>query len=145
VTSAELARLLVEAGAVEVRADPAQWFTWSSGRRAPIYCDNRILISLPDVRARVVEALRASVAAHFPGAEAIAGTATAGIPWAAWLADRMALPMLYVRSSAKEHGRGRRVEGRPPRGERVVLIEDLISFGGSSLGAVRRSSRRGPS
>lgn len=136
-TPRELARVLFDTGAVEVRSDPREWFTWASGKRAPVYCDNRMLISDPRGRVRVVEALVASLGKRFPEAEVIAGTATAGIPWAAWLAERLELPMVYVRSSAKEHGKRRRVEGRPLRGERVVVIEDLISFGGSSLEAVR--------
>jgi len=132
----ECAKLLVAIGAVEVRSDPAQWFTWASGERAPIYCDNRIVISYPAARARIAAALAESIRHSFADAEVIAGTATAGIPHAAWVADLLELPMVYVRGSAKEHGKGRRVEGRPLRGERVALVEDAVSFGGSSLGAV---------
>lgn len=134
--AAELAALLLDEGAVEVRTDPAEWFTWASGKRAPIYCDNRLLIGSPAARARVVDALVAAIGERFASVEVIAGTATAGIPWAAWVADRLGLPMVYVRAAAKEHGRGRRVEGRPLAGERVLVVEDLISFGGSSLASV---------
>jgi orotate phosphoribosyltransferase len=136
VTAQEVARLLVRIGAVEVRTDPAQWFTWSSGRRAPAYCDNRALLGFPEERARIADALAAAIRARFADADVIAGTATAGIPHAAWVAERLALPMVYVRGSAKEYGQGRRVEGRRLRGERVALLEDTISYGGSSLGAV---------
>lgn len=131
----DCARRLLELGAVEVRTDPEQWFTWASGRRAPIYCDNRLLISYPEERSAIARALADATSEHHPDVEWIAGTATAGIPWAAWVAERLALPMVYVRGAAKEHGRGKRVEGRPPDGERVVLIEDLISLGGSAAEA----------
>ena len=120
---AECAKLLLEIGAVELRSDPKHWFTWASGRRAPIYCDNRLLISYPDQRRLVSDALADRVRRDYPDAEVIAGTATAAIPHAAWLADRMGLPMVYVRGAAKGHGRGKRVEGRPLDGERVVLLD----------------------
>jgi orotate phosphoribosyltransferase len=136
VNAREVAKLLVSIGAVEVRTDPAQWFTWSSGERAPIYCDNRIVISYPDARRRIAAGLAESIRRAFPDAQVIAGTATAGIPHAAWVADLLELPMVYVRGAAKEYGKGKLVEGRPLRGERVALIEDAVSFGGSSLAAV---------
>ncbi len=134
--AAGYARLLREAGAVEIRTDPDQWFTWASGKRAPIYCDNRLLMSYPEARAAVADGLVAAIRERFTDVEVIAGTATAGIPHAAWVAERLERPMVYVRGSAKGHGREKRVEGRPLAGERVVLIEDLISFGGSSGSAV---------
>ena len=139
----EVARLLVSIGAVEVRTDPAQWFTWASGEKAPVYCDNRVVISFPDARARIAAALATSIRAAWPDVEVIAGTATAGIPHAAWVAERLELPMVYVRGSAKEHGKGKRVEGRALRGERVALVEDAVSFGGSSLGAVEALQQEG--
>lgn len=142
-TPTECAKLLVAIGAVEVRPDPATWFTWSSGERAPIYCDNRVVISYPDARARISAALAASIRRWFPDVEVIAGTATAGIPHAAWVADLLELPMVYVRGSAKEHGKGKRVEGRALRGERVVVLEDAVSFGGSSLTAVEGVTAEG--
>ena len=132
----ECARLLLRCGAVDIRPDPADWFTWASGTRAPIYCDNRLLMGYPAERRRVADALVASIRRHHPDAEVVAGTATAGIPHAAWVAERLELPMAYVRGAAKGHGLGKRVEGRPLAGERVVLIEDLISLGGSSGDAV---------
>jgi orotate phosphoribosyltransferase len=143
VNAAECAKLLVSIGAVEVRTDPATWFTWASGERAPIYCDNRIVISYPEARARIAADLADSIRRSYPDAEVIAGTATAGIPHAAWVADLLRLPMVYVRGSAKEHGKGKRVEGRALRGERVALVEDAVSFGGSSLAAVEALSSEG--
>jgi orotate phosphoribosyltransferase len=136
VTPQAVAKLLVEVGAVEVRPDPDDWFTWSSGVRAPVYCDNRRVISFPAARARIADALADATLEHFAKAEVIAGTATAGISWAAWVAERCDLPMVYVRGEAKGHGRQRRVEGRPLSGEHVVIIEDLLSYGGSALSAV---------
>ena len=132
----DYAKLLVSIGAVEVRPDPKDWFTWSSGEKAPIYCDNRVVISYPDARRRIASGLAESIRGAFPDAQVIAGTATAGIPHAAWVADLLELPMVYVRGAAKEHGKGKLVEGRALRGERVALVEDAVSFGGSSLSAV---------
>ena len=132
----ELALELLRIGAVEVRPDPEHWFTWSSGKRAPIYCDNRLLMSDHAARSRVAKALAESIRKQFSGVQVIAGTATAGIPHAAWVADRLELPMVYVRSAPKGYGQGKRVEGRPLRGERVVVVEDLVSLGGSSATAV---------
>jgi orotate phosphoribosyltransferase len=95
-----------------------------------------VVISYPAVREGIAQGLADSIRAAWPDVEVIAGTSTAGIPHAAWVATLLDLPMVYVRGSAKEHGKGKRVEGKPLSGERVVLIEDLVSFGGSSLGAV---------
>ena len=142
-TASECAKLLVAIGAVEVRTDPNRWFTWASGERAPIYCDNRVVISHVEARKRIADALADSIRRSFPDAELIAGTATAGIPHAAWAAERLGLPMVYVRGSAKEHGKGKRVEGRALSGERVVVLEDAVSFGGSSLAAVEALQAEG--
>lgn len=139
----DVAALLLETGAVEVRTDPEKWFTWTSGKRAPIYCDNRVLVSFPSARARVADFLADEIRSGFSDAEVIAGAATGGIPHAAWVAERLELPMVYVRAAAKEHGKGRRVEGRQLSGERVVLIEDLVSFGGSSLSAAEALEEEG--
>jgi orotate phosphoribosyltransferase len=136
VSPAEVAQLLVRIGAVEVRPDPEDWFTWTSGRRAPVYCDNRILMGFPAERQRIADALVEAVRASQPDVEVIAGTATAGIPHAAWVAERMRLPMVYVRASAKRHGKQKRVEGASLSGERVVVIEDLMSTGGSAADSV---------
>lgn len=135
-TAEEVSRLLIEIGAIELRERSEDWFTWASGRRAPIYCDNRALLAFPEARARVAGALADAIRADYPSVEVVAGTATAGIPHAAWVAERLDLPMVYVRSSTKEHGKQRRVEGCKLSGQRVVLIEDLISFGGSAAAAV---------
>lgn len=135
-TPAEVGRLLVGVGAVEVRPDPQDWFTWTSGRRAPIYCDNRVLMGFPAERCAIADALVGALRANHPDVEVIAGTATAGIPHAAWVAERMGLPMVYVRGSAKGHGKQKRVEGAPLAGEPVVVIEDLMSTGGSAADSV---------
>ncbi len=139
----DYARLLIEVGAIELRTNPDQWFTWTSGERAPIYCDNRVLMSYPEARARIADGLADAIRARFPTCEVIAGTATAGIPHAAWVAERLERPMVYVRGGSKDHGRKKRVEGRPLRGERVVLVEDLISFGGSAGAALAALGEEG--
>ncbi len=126
---ADLAGCLLEVGAV--RLQPLDPFTWASGLKSPIYCDNRQLLGFPEVRNQIIEALVGASAALRP--TLIAGAATAGVPWAAMVADRMGLPMAYVRPTPKNHGMGRQVEGPMAKGHRVVLIEDLISTGMSSL------------
>jgi orotate phosphoribosyltransferase len=143
VNAVDYARLLVSIGAVELRTDRASWFTWASGERAPIYCDNRVVISHVAVREQIASGLAAAIRNSHREVEVIAGTATAGIPHAAWVADLLKLPMVYVRGSAKDHGKGKRVEGRALRGERCVLIEDLVSFGGSALAAVDALNEEG--
>ena len=128
----EFAACLLEAGAVRLR--PQEPFTWASGLKSPIYCDNRQLLGFPGHRDQIVEALAVKAKALKP--TLIAGAATAGIAWAALVADRLCLPMAYVRPEPKKHGMGRQVEGPSAGGHRVVLIEDLISTGGSSLRCV---------
>jgi orotate phosphoribosyltransferase len=125
----DLASGLLDAGAV--RLSPRSPFTWASGLKAPIYCDNRQLLGFPQLRAGIKAALAERAARFQP--TLIAGTSTAGIPWAAMVADRLGLPMAYVRPEPKTHGMGRQVEGPSAQGHRVVLIEDLISTGGSSI------------
>lgn len=119
-----------------VKLQPTDPFTWSSGLVAPIYCDNRLTIAYPPVRRRIRDGFVAAVnrASLLPAT--IAGTATAGIPHAAWLAEAVDQPMAYVRSSAKAHGTGARIEGRVEAGDEVIVVEDLISTGGSALDAV---------
>ncbi|GLH69699.1 orotate phosphoribosyltransferase [Geothrix rubra] len=131
-TPRDLAGCLLEAGAVRLR--PLEPFTWASGLKSPIYCDNRQLLGFPDPRGQVVEALAARARELKP--TLIAGAATAGIAWAALVADRLGVPMAYVRPEPKKHGMGRQVEGPDAKGHRAVLIEDLISTGGSSLRCV---------
>ncbi len=136
-TQLNLAKGLLEAGAV--RLSPKAPFTWASGLKSPIYCDNRQLLGFPQWRSAIADALAAATAALSPSL--LAGTSTAGIPWAALVADRLDLPMAYVRPEPKKHGMGRQVEGPHADGQRVVLIEDLISTGGSSLRCVAALQR----
>ena len=121
-----IAKDLLSIGAVFLR--PEQPFTWASGIKSPIYCDNRLTLSAPEVRGRVEAGL--------PGAEVLMGTSTAGIAHAAITATILGLPMGYVRSGAKDHGRGNRIEGRLEKGQKVVVVEDLISTGGSCIEVV---------
>ncbi len=126
---AALAGCLLDAGAV--RLQPADPFTWASGLKSPIYCDNRQLLGIPGMRNEIITTLTARTKELAP--TLVAGAATAGVPWAAMVADRLGLPMAYVRPTPKNHGMGRQVEGPLAKGHRVVLIEDLISTGMSSL------------
>ena len=128
----DIAACLLEVGAV--RLQPMAPFTWASGLKSPIYCDNRQLLGFPELRGQIRDALAEAAAACAP--TLIAGTSTAGIPWAALVADVLGLPMAYVRPEPKKHGMGRQVEGPHTDGHRVVLIEDLISTGGSSIKCV---------
>lgn len=116
--------------------NPGDPFTWSSGIKSPIYCDNRLTLSYPAVRKQIADGLVSMIREHFPEVDVIAGTATAGIPHAAWVSERMDLPMCYVRSKAKGHGKGNQIEGKVLPGQKVVVIEDLISTGGSCITAV---------
>lgn len=115
---------------------PEEPFTWASGIKSPIYCDNRLTLTAPDVRTDVEESLAATIREVFPGVEVLMGTATAGIAHAAITAHLMDLPMGYVRSGAKDHGRGNQIEGRLEPGQKVVVVEDLISTGGSCIDTV---------
>ncbi|MEZ4704254.1 MAG: orotate phosphoribosyltransferase [Bdellovibrionota bacterium] len=129
----EIASILLEHKAVELNPDKP--FTFSSGLSSPIYCDNRILISDPGARIRVCQAfLQMLEPLSF---DVVCGVATAGIAWASWIAQALGKPMAYVRSSSKEHGKQNQIEGRIQKGQSVVLIEDLISTGGSSLKAAQ--------
>ncbi|MGE5703433.1 MAG: orotate phosphoribosyltransferase [Clostridia bacterium] len=137
----QVASHLLSIGAVHLRPD--QPFTWTSGIKSPIYCDNRITMSHPAIRSQIADAFVATIRERFPDAEVIAGTATAGIPHAAWIADKMNLPMIYVRDKAKGHGRQNQIEGSLIKGQKVVVIEDLISTGGSSLKAAQAVQAEG--
>lgn len=132
--SRRLAEALLDIGAVALAPDDP--FTWTSGLRSPVYCDNRLTLGFPRVRRLITDGFAAYITDRELAPDVVAGTATAGIPHAAWLADRLDLPMAYVRSKPKAHGRGNQIEGRVEAGQRVVLIEDLVSTGGSSLEAV---------
>jgi len=129
-----IARHLLSIGAVFLR--PEQPFTWASGIKSPIYCDNRLILSAPQTRTVVERAIADTVMAKFPEVEALMGTSTAGIAHAAIAASLLGLPMGYVRGEAKSHGRNNRIEGRCEAGTKVVVIEDLISTAGSSLEVV---------
>ena len=130
----QIARELLSIGAVFLRPDEP--FTWASGIQSPIYCDNRLTLSVPAVREKIERGLAALVKEHFPGCEVLMGTSTAGIAHAAITATLLNLPMGYVRSEAKSHGRANRIEGRLEPGARVVVVEDLLSTGGSVLDVV---------
>ena len=129
-----IAELLIDIGAVKLSVDPP--FTWVSGIKSPIYCDNRMIYSHPDARKFVVEALVSRVHSLPIPPDVIAGTATAAIGWAALVADRMHLPFVYVRSQAKDHGTKKLIEGDLHPNKHVVLIEDLLSTGGSAVASV---------
>ena len=130
----QIAKDLLSIGAVFLR--PEEPFTWASGIQSPIYCDNRLTLSAPAVRTHVEEGLAALVREHFPQCEALMGTSTAGIAHAAITATILGLPMGYVRGEAKSHGRTNRIEGRLEPGTKVVVVEDLISTGGSVIDVV---------
>lgn len=129
-----IAESLLSIGAVFLR--PEDPFTWASGIKSPIYCDNRLTLSAPEVRAKVEQGLADTVKKYYPECEMLMGTSTAGIAHAAITATILGLPMGYVRSSNKTHGRGNRIEGKMPAGTKVVVIEDLISTGGSAIEVV---------
>ena len=115
---------------------PDEPFTWASGIKSPVYCDNRLTLSAPEVRSDVENGLAALIKEHYPNAEALMGTSTAGIAHAAITAHLLGLPMGYVRSGAKDHGRQNQIEGRLEAGQKVVVVEDLISTGGSVVEVV---------
>ncbi len=132
--SQEIAHLLLDIGAVVLRPD--QPFTWASGIQSPIYCDNRLLMSHPEARRKVREAFIQLFKEKAPDCELVAGVATGAIPHAAWVSERLNKPMVYIRDAAKEHGKQNLVEGKVAAGAKAVVIEDLVSTGGSSVAAV---------
>ena len=133
-TKKDVAKALLSIRAVFLRPDEP--FTWASGIKSPIYCDNRLTLSYPEVRTLIDEALAQTAKELYPDVEMLMGTSTAGIAHAAIAADRLGIPMGYVRGSAKDHGRQNQIEGRCEPGTKVVVIEDLISTGGSVLECV---------
>ncbi|WP_271396364.1 orotate phosphoribosyltransferase [Salinicoccus roseus] len=135
------AEILLDINAVAL--SPEAPFTWSSGIISPIYCDNRKIIGDVPARQEIAEAFVDVVKSEAPDAEVIAGTSTAGIPHAAFISERLGLPMCYVRGSKKKHGKGNQIEGAEVEGKKVVLIEDLISTGGSSLEAAEALKENG--
>ena len=130
----QIAKDLLSIGAVFLR--PEEPFTWASGIKSPIYCDNRLTLSAPEVRNHVEEGLKTLVETHFPTCEKLMGTSTAGIAHAAIVGHLMGLPMGYVRSGSKDHGRQNQIEGRLEKGDKVVVVEDLISTAGSCIEVV---------
>ena len=136
-----IAKDLLEIEAVFL--NPSDPFTWASGIKSPIYCDNRFTMSYPKVRKEIAKGLASKIKEAFPEVQVIAGTATAGIPHAAWVAEILDLPMVYIRSKAKDHGKGNQIEGRIVEGQKMVVIEDLISTGGSVLEAAEAAKREG--
>lgn len=133
-TSAKIAQYLLECEAVKLNVDEP--FTWTSGMRSPIYCDNRVTLSYPAIRQYITNELVKAITQHFGNVEAIAGVATAGIAQGALIADKMNLPFAYVRPEPKKHGLKNSIEGHLEPGAKVVVVEDLISTGKSSLKAV---------
>jgi orotate phosphoribosyltransferase len=134
-TANKTAEYLLQIKAIKLQ--PAKPFTWASGWKSPIYCDNRMTLSFPVVRTFIRDSFTARVRQLYPDAEVIAGVATGAIAHGALVADSLGLPFIYVRSGVKDHGLGNQIEGYFEKGQKVVVIEDLISTGGSSLGAVK--------
>ena len=137
----EIARDLLKIKAVYLK--PEEPFTWASGIKSPIYTDNRVTLAYPETRTLIEDGFVEKIRAKFPDVEVIAGTATAGIPHGAIIADKMNLPFAYIRSKPKDHGAGNQIEGRVVPGQKMVVIEDLISTGGSVLDAIAAAKREG--
>lgn len=137
----EIARDLLKIKAVYLK--PEEPFTWASGIKSPIYTDNRVTLAYPETRTLIEDGFVEKIRAEFPDVEVIAGTATAGIPHGAIIADKMNLPFSYIRSKPKDHGAGNQIEGRVAPGQKMVVIEDLISTGGSVLDAIAAAKREG--
>lgn len=129
----KIAKSLLEIEAVALQ--PNDPFTWTSGIKSPIYCDNRLTMTYPEIRDLIAEGFATIIRERYPDAEVIAGTSTAGIPHAAWVAQKLNLPMAYIRDKAKGHGKQNQIEGKVLPGQKVVVIEDLISTGVSSIKA----------
>ena len=137
----EIARDLLKIKAVYLK--PEEPFTWASGIKSPIYTDNRVTLAYPETRTLIEDGFVEKIRAEFPDVEVIAGIATAGIPHGAIIADKMNLPFAYIRSKPKDHGAGNQIEGRVAPGQKMVVIEDLISTGGSVLDAIAAAKREG--
>ncbi len=137
----EVAKILLEIKAVTLNS--SQPYTYASGMKSPIYCDNRLLMSYPDRREKIIQYFLEAIRLNKLEFDAIGGIATAGIPHAAWLAQQLGVPMIYVRSEAKEHGKQNQIEGRIEEGQRVLMIEDHISTGGSSVNAIKAAREAG--
>jgi orotate phosphoribosyltransferase len=140
-TAGSVASKLLEIGAIKLNYK--QPFIWSSGWKSPIYCDNRLALSYPQIRTYIKENLAKAIQLQYPKVECIAGVATAGIPQGALVADLLSLPFVYVRPKPKEHGMGNLIEGKVEKNAKAVLVEDLISTGGSSLKAAQAMQEAG--
>jgi orotate phosphoribosyltransferase len=134
-TAVQVAEMLLQIQAIKLSTEKP--FTWSSGWKSPIYCDNRLSLSYPGIRHAIKLGLAQAIRQNFSEAEAIAGVATAGIPQGALVADELQLPFVYVRPKPKEHGMENLIEGKVTKGQKVVVVEDLVSTGGSSLKSVQ--------
>lgn len=139
--ASQIAADLLDIQAVYLK--PEDPFVWASGIKSPIYTDNRITLSYPETRTLIEDGFVETIKANYPDVEVIAGTATAGIPHGAIIADKMNLPFAYIRSKPKDHGAGNQIEGRVTKGQKMVIIEDLISTGGSVLDAAAAAIREG--
>ncbi|GLO65932.1 orotate phosphoribosyltransferase [Oceanobacillus kimchii] len=137
----QITKELLDIGAVQINLDT--YFTWTSGLKSPIYCDNRLTMSYPKVRKKIAQAFIHMLEEESIKPDVIAGCATAGIPHAAWLSDLLNLNMVYVRSKPKVHGKGNQIEGASVEGKTVLVIEDLISTGGSSIEAAKALQQAG--
>lgn len=140
-TAQKIAKHLLDIHAVTL--SPKEPYTWASGIKSPIYCDNRITMSHPAIRKDIAQAFVTLIQTKYPDVDVIGGTATAGIPQACWVSDLLNLPMVYIRGKAKDHGKGNQIEGRLNAGQKIVIIEDLISTGGSVLDAVEACREQG--
>ena len=134
-TAGKVAAMLLKIGAIKFSVETP--FTWSSGWKSPIYCDNRLALSYPEIRNTIKEGLVHAIRENFYTAEGVAGVATAGVPHGALVADALSLPFMYVRPKPKDHGMENLIEGRVVEGQKVVVVEDLVSTGGSSLKATQ--------
>ena len=137
----EIAKILLKIKAVTLRTNPP--YKWVSGILAPIYTDNRLLMSYTKEREKIVDGFAKAIKGNKIKANAVAGIATSGIPWAAWVAEKLKLPMVYIRKSSKDHGKENLIEGKLDRGKKVIIIEDLISTGGSSINGVEAVRQAG--
>ena len=140
-TAGKVAAMLLQIQAIKLNTDKP--FTWSSGWKSPIYCDNRLSLSYPEIRTAIKEGLAQAIQENFGSVEAIAGVATAGIPQGALVAEALNLPFLYVRAKPKDHGMENLIEGKLTKEQKVVVVEDLISTGGSSLKVVEALRKDG--
>lgn len=141
VSSHNIVKDLLKIKAVQIHTK--KYFTWTSGLKSPIYCDNRLTMSYPQIRKKIMQLFIEKVNDLKEKPNIIAGCATAGIPHAAWLADALDLPLVYVRSTPKEHGKGNQIEGVVVSGQKAVVIEDLVSTGGSSLNVAKALQNEG--